>query len=239
MEESTTQNVKFMTFSEAYQNHCENKNITTLVQWVKGYLASPHANLGRKGTVCPFVPTSLKMDSIWIAEVNDSNISVDKICEYIASFRDLFNVTEPIAKPNSVYKAFIIAFSSVRAGDEDLIVKVHRLMRMSCINMGLMLGEFHPEHHGTGLHNAEFRPLRSPFPILVIRRMIDVDLPLLFQSTHSVSERISILTAYLTNLRSDLNDKQFKQVLHEIIELEVEVNTNLKPPTIHQEITAE
>ena len=47
---------------------------------------------------------------------------------------------------------------------------------------GLMLGQFHALNNEPGLHNQEFRPLRSPIPLLAIRFMVDSDLPFLTES---------------------------------------------------------
>ena len=38
-----------------------------------------------------------------------------------------------------------------------------------------MLGEFHRLSGVQGLHNKEFRPLRSPLPMLTIRHMVATD----------------------------------------------------------------
>ena len=44
----------------------------------------------------------------------------------------------------------------------------------------LMLGQFHPLPPAEpGLWNADFRPLRSPVPLLAIRHMVPTDLPFL------------------------------------------------------------
>jgi hypothetical protein len=47
---------------------------------------------------------------------------------------------------------------------------------------GLMVGQFHPVCANPGLWNEDFRPLRSPVPLLAIRQMLVFDLPFLTTS---------------------------------------------------------
>jgi hypothetical protein len=42
-----------------------------------------------------------------------------------------------------------------------------------------MIGQFHPKCDQPGLWNDDFRPLRSPIPLLAIRIMVPGDLPFL------------------------------------------------------------
>ncbi len=46
-----------------------------------------------------------------------------------------------------------------------------------------MIGQFHPRCDNPGLWNTDFRPLRSPLPLLAIRRMVVFDLPFLTEDT--------------------------------------------------------
>ena len=59
-----------------------------------------------------------------------------------------------------------------------------------------MLGEFHNRTESPGLHNPNFRPLRSPIPLLAIRYMVEVDLPFLVMAD-DLGLRIRYLKAYL------------------------------------------
>jgi hypothetical protein len=35
--------------------------------WIETFVAKPHKDLGRAGTVCPFVPESLERKVLWLA----------------------------------------------------------------------------------------------------------------------------------------------------------------------------
>jgi hypothetical protein len=52
---------------------------------------------------------------------------------------------------------------------------IQRPLRDEFVREGLMLGEFHQLSQSKGIHNKEFRPLRSPIPMLTIRHMVSTE----------------------------------------------------------------
>lgn len=42
-----------------------------------------------------------------------------------------------------------------------------------------MIGQFHPLSDEPGIYNPDFRPLRSPFPMIAIRKIVPEDHPFL------------------------------------------------------------
>ena len=74
-----------------------------------------------------------------------------------------------------------------------------------------MLGEFHNRTETPGLHNPQFRPLRSPIPLLAIRFMVESDLPFL-KNTDDISLRVRYLKAYLKQF--DKGEKKQMNLAH-------------------------
>ena len=60
--------------------------------WVKNYLARPHKDLGRPGTVCPFAPEALMRDSIRVAVVRLTRHAESEIEAAVDHFRQVFHV---------------------------------------------------------------------------------------------------------------------------------------------------
>jgi hypothetical protein len=89
--------------------------------------------------------------------------------------------------------------------------------------MGLMLGEFHANNESPGLRNPDFRPLRSPIPMLAIRHMVDSDLPFLIRETYAPEERSAFLRSYLFRLGGALSQVQLNEALDELIVAEVAI----------------
>jgi uncharacterized protein DUF6875 len=41
--------------------------LRAIADWIKTFVVKPHKDLGRAGTVCPFVPGSLERKVLWLA----------------------------------------------------------------------------------------------------------------------------------------------------------------------------
>ncbi len=217
---------KLMRISKVQQNYIQNSPMVNIIHWVKQYLAKPHSEIGRKGPVCPFVPTLLKMDTIWMAEVNEENPSLDRICELIIHYGELFMTKEPTSGENVKDKAIIILFPALRSDGINVIDKVQSKLKKHFVDKGLMLGEFHEKNQSPGLQNSNFKPLRSPVPLLAIRHLIEADLPFLQRSNYSADERSSFLHSYIHCLREDLSTSNFNKALQGLIEAEIQKFSN-------------
>lgn len=212
--------------SEVERNAGSASALGCMAAWVRGFLARPHPELGRKGSVCPFVPLSLVMDSIWMAEVTEHNPSFETISAIITEYRDVFLSREPTSGPEALQKSFLIVFPTLMAEDSGGAARVDKVqvaLKKYFVDMGLMLGEFHSENESPGLRNSEFRPLRSPVPTLAIRHMVESDLPFLMRESYPARERSSFLRSYLSRIGKSLNPAKFNQVLDRLIAAEIEL----------------
>lgn len=41
--------------------------LRAVADWIRTFVVRPHKDLGRDGTVCPFVPGSLERKTLWLA----------------------------------------------------------------------------------------------------------------------------------------------------------------------------
>jgi hypothetical protein len=87
--------------------------------------------------------------------------------------------------------------------------------------MGLLVGEFHAANANPGLHNPDFRPLRSPVPMLAIRHLVESDLAFLNRDFYPVSLRATYLRSYLFRLGGKLSQLKFEEALDGLISAEV------------------
>jgi hypothetical protein len=99
---------------------------------------------------------------------------------------------------------------------------VQQLLKKDFVEKGLMLGEFHASNESPGLRNAEFRPLRSPIPMLAMRHMVDSDLPFLLRTAYAAPVRAAYLRAYLFRLAGSLGWSRFEQALDGVVAAEIE-----------------
>ncbi|WP_339381069.1 DUF6875 domain-containing protein [Brasilonema sp. UFV-L1] len=180
--------------------------LINIMQWVQNFLAKPHPDLGRSGPVCPFVPQSVKSNSIQLGVIHAKNLEPQQVEEIMLRHRDIFLELEPKDRETAINKAILLIFPGLDIEEiSKLIDGVQQKLKPFFIESGLMIGEFHKCNETSGLHNQNFRPLRSPVPILAIRFMVESDLPFLVNAENP-SLRIKYLEAYLQSFGNKMRD---------------------------------
>jgi hypothetical protein len=214
---------RLMRVSEVERNCDPASPLRCVLDWIREFLARPHPQLGRTGPVCPFVPVSLELDTIWMTAVAEATPSFEHISAIITDYRNVFLETEPTKGPEALNKAILVVFPSLSANGTDgaaVIDRVQANLKKYFVEMGLMLGEFHAANESPGLRNPAFRPLRSPIPMLAIRHMVESDLPFLIRATYPPKDRASFLRSYLFRLGGDLSQTKFNEALDGLIAAE-------------------
>lgn len=219
---------RLMRVSEVDSQCAPTSTPVCVLKWLREFIARPHPQLGRAGSICPFVPHSLRMDSIWIAEIAEEELSVERISGIITAYRNVFLETEPTIGAEAKNKAFLFTFPSlVPRGAEGaaLIDRVQQRLKPYFVEKGTMLGEFHATNESPGLRNPAFRPLRSPVPMLAIRHMVESDLPFMTRETYTPKERSVFLRSYLFSLGGNLTQSSFNEALKSLIASEAHLLT--------------
>ncbi|MBW4692920.1 MAG: hypothetical protein KME27_14290 [Lyngbya sp. HA4199-MV5] len=182
--------------------------LTEMNEWVKNFLGRPHPDLGRSGPVCPFVPRALQLDTIRLAVIHTQAMGQAQVEEIVRCYRDQFLELEPKSGELAFYKAIMLVFPDVSPEQApELIDAVQQKLKPFFVEQGLMLGEFHQHNETPGLHNPDFRPLRSPIPMLAIRFMAESDLPFLERISDQPQLRVRYLQAYLNRMSSIIKDE--------------------------------
>ncbi|MEC4819966.1 MAG: hypothetical protein SAK29_42860 [Scytonema sp. PMC 1069.18] len=190
-----------------------------ITQWLKNFVAKPNPDLGRSGAVCPFVPPSFKLNSLRLTVIRSKNLDIQQIADLILPYRDVFLNLEPKEKPAALNKAILFIFPEVQSEDAPKIIDVvQRKLKLFFVDAGLMLGEFHNRTESPGLHNPNFRPLRSPIPLLVIRPMTEADL-IFMQNTEDLNLRVKYLEAYLRHYGPTIKDQNKLKSAYEALAL--------------------
>jgi len=211
---------RLMRVSEIDRNNDPASPMGRVLAWIRGFLARPHPQLGRPGLVCPFVPTALALDTIWMAEVPEPAPSFERISAIITEYRNVFLKMEPTSGPEAMEKVFLVVFPSLGTNGSEVIDKVHASLKKYFVEIGLLVGEFHAFNEGPGLRNPDFRPLRCPVPMLAIRHLVESDLPFLTREFYSPQERSSFLRSYLFRLRGNLSQVKFDEAVNELVAAE-------------------
>lgn len=167
--------------------------------YIREFLAKPNPHLGRKGPTCPFVPTSLKFDSLYLTVVKNTQASNStQIEQIVLQAKSQFQTLHPLTGQRAAYKAIILIFPDVTLNDAPLLIDgVQLKLKPLFVECGLMLGEFHLRNNNPGLHNNSFFPLRTVYPSLAIRNMVPSDIVFLNSKEYSQNVRRSMIERYL------------------------------------------
>ncbi|MFN6562381.1 MAG: DUF6875 domain-containing protein [Nostoc sp. ChiSLP01] len=188
----------------------ENEDLPYLIQildWVKNFLGRPHPHLGRPGAVCPFVPHSVRSNNIRLAVIRTKDLYPEQIENIVKRYRDIFLEMDVKEQESKISKAFLLIFPDIHIEDASKTIdSIQQKLKPLFVESGLMIGEFHKRNQSPGLHNPDFRPLRSPVPLLAIRFMVEADLPFL-QSPADPHLRIRYLEAYLKRFAHKFTDE--------------------------------
>ena len=172
--------------------------------WLHDFLASENPHLGRKGAVCPYVKKSLALDSTFISICPTTpNPKKDNIIINLMENSAIFRLLDSI-RDKSVFNCMLIVFPDLSDQEVHLIDQIQRKKKEYFLEKGLMLGEFHNANNSKGLHNKEFKPFQSPYPMLAIRKMVHQDLPFMDLDTDTPKKRHRYLSIYRDNFNSKL-----------------------------------
>lgn len=145
--------------------------------WIIDYLNAPHPGLGRNGPVCPYTASALRQDLLYLTVG-----AADDLADHFTATRERY---ERLAADLPTADRQLLALLVVLpAFDHARLDGLQQGAKGEYVRRNLMIGQFHPSCAEPGLWNSEFRPLRSPVPLLAIRQMREVDLPFLVSPDH-------------------------------------------------------
>lgn len=165
-----------------------------IVAWAREYLCRPHPELGREGPVCPFVQAAMDKGLFFLTIYRGSDLSEDEVIASLVKYRDWFLEIEPRSGVDAIFKTILILFPDISVAKAvDLIEGTQEKLKADYVAEGLMIGEFHAAPpRKVGLWNPEFRPLRSPVPLLAIRHMVPTDFAFLKGSSELLASYLKI-----------------------------------------------
>ena len=64
--------------------------LQAIADWIRTFVVKPHKDLGRAGTVCPFVPGSLERKVLWLAPEQIADRGEPDVIEFVSDYKRLF-----------------------------------------------------------------------------------------------------------------------------------------------------
>jgi Domain of unknown function (DUF6875) len=148
-----------------------------VADWIKTFVVRPHMDLGRVGTVCPFVPGSLERKTLWLAPEQIADRDVPEVVELMSGYKRLLLDTRPTEGDDVIYSVIVVVFTDLSAdraqGVFDDVLK--HLAVPSYVEDGILFGPYYEGNQGTAIYNSSFRPFQSPVPFLFVRHGVTSD----------------------------------------------------------------
>jgi hypothetical protein len=169
------------------------------LRWMRDFLSRDHPDIGRPGTVCPFVPGALQRETVLVA-ADESVDPIDVESTMLAVAKE-FEGTLAGLGPQAQFAADLVVFPNVTASfAPGSIDAVQRRLKPSFVERGLMIGEFHQANETPAASpkaTPGFYPNRAPIAMLAVRSAVEGDLRFLNFDGLSAVERLRLLRGYL------------------------------------------
>jgi hypothetical protein len=151
--------------------------LRAIADWIKTFVVKPHKDLGRAGTVCPFVPGSLERKVLWLAPEQMADGDEPDVIELVSGYKRLFLETQPTGGDDADYKVIVVVFTDLRAERAQGVFDdvLQHLALPSYADDGILFGPYYEGNEGTAIYNSGFRPFQSPVPFLFVRQGVISD----------------------------------------------------------------
>ena len=139
--------------------------------WITTFVVKPHKDLGRAGTVCPYVPGSLERKVLWLAPEQIAGPDAPDVVELVSGYRRLFLETPPTGGDDADYKVIVVVFTDLPADRAQGVFDgvLQHLAVPSYVDDGILFGPYYEGNEGAAVYNSKFRPFQSPVPFLFVR----------------------------------------------------------------------
>jgi hypothetical protein len=151
--------------------------LQAVADWIRTFVVKPHKELGRAGTVCPFVPGSLERKTLWLAAEQIADRDVPEVVELMNGYRRLLLDTRPTDGDDVIYNVIVVVFSDLPADRAQGVFDdvLNHLAVQSYVEDGILFGPYYEGNEGTAIYNSSFRPFQSPVPFLFVRHGVSSD----------------------------------------------------------------
>jgi hypothetical protein len=151
--------------------------LQAVADWIKTFVVKPHKDLGRAGTVCPFVPGSLERKTLWLTPEQIADRDVPEVIELMNGYKRLLLDTQPTDGDDVIYNVIVVVFSDLPADRAQGVFDnvIQQLAVPSYVENGILFGPYYEGNEGTALYNSSFRPFQSPVPFLFVRHGVISD----------------------------------------------------------------
>lgn len=138
--------------------------------WIRNFIMQPHADLGRKGAVCPFAKPSHRVGGLYFATLDAGGTTLESHVQLVLQLPGIYErILQKSGAPADLFSLAIFIDHLAPSDHYRYVDLTHSIVKPLFMEAGLMLGEFRPSSPVPGLHSECFRPMTSPLPCFVLR----------------------------------------------------------------------
>jgi hypothetical protein len=143
-------------------------------KWIDDYVVRPHAELGRPGTVCPYVPGSLERRTLWFAPEHAADLDGPAVVQLMDDYRRLFLEHAPLDSDDAVYKTILVVFTDLPADRAGALFDqvLTQLAADAYEEHGVIFGPYFDGNEAPAVYNHDFRPFEAPVPFIFVRHTV-------------------------------------------------------------------
>ena len=151
--------------------------LRAIADWIKSFVVKPHKDLGRAGTVCPFVPGSLEGKVLWLAPEQIADRGGPDVVELVRGYKRLLLETQTTGGDDADYKVIVVVFTDLPADRAHGVFDdvLEQLALPSYADDGILFGPYYEGNEATAIYNSSFRPFQSPVPFMFVRQGVISD----------------------------------------------------------------
>jgi len=196
------------------------KTFESGMAWLEGFIMQPHADLGRRGAVCPFARPVHTEKSLAFCVWDTNRLPFNDFLCVIRSFPELyFQLRDRMGGNSKLFSICVFVRGIEAAQYSQYIDEAHALTKPAFMEAGLMLGEFHPLSQTKGAHSERFNPMRSTHDALVVRAISAHDILFIDRAGSPTQVRLRELTHYRRWVGDTLPEEERERIRHRIAEL--------------------
>jgi hypothetical protein len=148
-----------------------------VADWITSFVVKPHKDLGRAGTVCPFVPGSLERKTLWLAPEQIADRDLPEVVELMSRYKRLLLDIPPTEGDDVIYNVIVVVFTDLPADRAQGVFDdvLEQLAVPSYVEDGILFGPYYEGNEALAIYNSSFRPFQSPVPFLFVRHGVPSD----------------------------------------------------------------
>ncbi|MGD9843393.1 MAG: acetyl-CoA carboxylase biotin carboxylase subunit family protein, partial [Steroidobacteraceae bacterium] len=142
------------------------------VTWAEEYLAKPHAQLGRKGPICPFVKHTVDIGRYFVSVHGQvDGRSINALRGVVIDEAAAFLQRSPNVGSKGAFGSLVMVFPHIPDERLGILDQIHDELKTPLMERDLMFSPFHKHSSKPSISNPEFKVFRAPFAALVVRHL--------------------------------------------------------------------